>query len=295
MSAEAHLPGLSPAVTVVIATRNRRDELVRTLGELRALPERPLILVMDNGSTDGSPAAARAFGPQVSVVELAENSVCAARNVGVRMASTPLVAFSDDDSWWAPGALARAAEVFARHPRLALLAGRILVGPEHRLDPVCAEMADGPLPVEDDLPGRSILGFLACGVVVRRSCYLVAGGFPEHYRVGSEEAPLALELAARGWGLAYVEDVVAHHHPSQSRNRARRRALLLRNDLWFSWSREPAPAALSRTWSAVRASLRDPDLRAGTWEAVRGAPAVLRERRLPPVAVADDLAALRAG
>jgi hypothetical protein len=42
-------------VTVVIATRDRRDELLTTLGHLRALPERPPVIVVDNGSTDGSP------------------------------------------------------------------------------------------------------------------------------------------------------------------------------------------------------------------------------------------------
>ena len=44
-------------VTVVIATRNRRPELLRTLGRLHELPDRPPVIVVDNASADGSAAA----------------------------------------------------------------------------------------------------------------------------------------------------------------------------------------------------------------------------------------------
>lgn len=47
-------------VTVVTATRNRGEELLRTLGRLTGLPERPPVIVVDNGSEDGSAEAARA-------------------------------------------------------------------------------------------------------------------------------------------------------------------------------------------------------------------------------------------
>jgi GT2 family glycosyltransferase len=282
-------------VSVVIVTRDRRDELATTLTHLLALPERPPILVLDNGSSDGTPDLARSFGPRVEVVELGENLGSAARNVGVSRARTPLVAFSDDDSWWAPGSLQRASDLFDRHPRLALLAARILVGPEHRLDPVCSEMADSPLPVEHDLPGRSVLGFVACGAVVRRSMYLVAGGFPARYGIGGEETPLAVELASRGWGLAYVDSVLALHHPSVSRNPERRRAVQHRNALWSSWRHERAVPAARRTLTALRSSVNDAALRHGTLEALRQAPAVLAERRLPPRAVTQDLESLATG
>ena len=55
----------SPArVTVVIATRNRRDELLRTLGRLTALPEQPPVIMVDNGSSDGSAEAAPGASPR---------------------------------------------------------------------------------------------------------------------------------------------------------------------------------------------------------------------------------------
>ncbi len=164
----------SGSVAVVVATRNRAVELEATLERLRALPERPQVVVVDNASGDGTALRVRRHHPQVEVVELRENLGAAARTVGALHTTSRYVAFSDDDSWWAPGSLERAAELLDRHPRLALVAARVLVGPNERLDPVCAAMASSPLAPTPDLPGRPVLGFVACGAVVRRSASLQA-------------------------------------------------------------------------------------------------------------------------
>jgi glycosyltransferase involved in cell wall biosynthesis len=148
----------SDRVTVVVATRNRWPDLEQSLPRHEAA-----VILVDNGSTDGTPERVRERFPHVEVVELPHNQGAVARNIGVRRASTPYVAFADDDSWWAPGALARAAGLFDEHPRLALLAARMLVGPAERPDPVCELMATSPLGRDPDLPGPSVLGFLACG------------------------------------------------------------------------------------------------------------------------------------
>ncbi len=266
---------MTPRITVVVMTRDRWPDLQRSLPRHEA----PVILV-DNGSSDGTPGLVRRQFPGVEVVELAENRGSTARNIGVERARTPYVAFADDDSWWAPGALERAVEVLDAHPRLAVLAGRMLVGPQERPDPVCALMADSPLGTEADLPGPSVLGFLACGAVVRREAYLAAGGFDEVVFFMGEEERLALDLAALGWGLAYDDRVVAHHHPSPARDSVERQARAARNRLLTLLMRRP--------WTVVLAALAQ-DLRAGRAGrmAVRQAlvrlPAALRRRRrLPP-------------
>jgi GT2 family glycosyltransferase len=285
-----------PRVGVAIATRDRRADLERTLERLRALPERPPVVVADNGSADGTPAAVRAAFPEVEVVELGTNLGAAARNAAARRLDTPYVAFSDDDSWWAPGALARAAGVLDAEPRLALLAARILVGPEERLDPVCGRMERSPLPGRGAGAGRAVLGFVACGAVVRRAAFLAVGGFERRYGVGGEESPLALELAAAGWELAYVPAVVAHHHPAGGGLRPGRRAAMLRNEIWATWLRRPAPAAARRTAGLLARSGPRPHTAAGLAQAVRGAGWVARERRVVPAEVERALRTLeRAG
>ena len=268
-------------VTVVIATMDRRDNVLTTLDRLAALPERPPVVLVDNGSTDGTADAVRRAHPEVVVLEPGRNLGAAGRTLGVEAARTELVAFADDDSWWAPGALTRAAEHFAGAPRLGLLAGRILVGPDGRLDPVSREMADSPLPRQPDLPGPSVLGFVACGAVVRRSAYLSVGGFSRVVFFLGEETLLAQDLAAAGWGVAYADDVVAHHHPGAVGDRTGRARLQARNALVSSWLRRPLPVTLRHTASYARRS-GSPVWRGALLDALRRLPAVVPERRLLP-------------
>jgi hypothetical protein len=57
--------------------------------------------------------------------------------------------------------------------------------------------------------------------------------------IGGEQEWLAVDLAARGWQLCYVSELMVHHHPSPHRDGSRRRWQLLRNALWFAWLRRP--------------------------------------------------------
>ena len=248
-----------PRVSVVMLTHNRTEQTLRSLGELIALPERPPLVVVDNASSDGTPAAVRREYPDVRVIELPENIGAAARNDGVEAVDTEYVAFSDDDSWWAPGALARAVEAFDRHPRLAAVHGRILVGDDEREDPICAELRDSPLPGDPSLPGTRLLGFLACAVVVRRAAFEAVHGFEPNIKIGGEEEWMACDLAAAGWEIRYLPEIVVHHHPPPRVGAAAdaRRRIGLRNTLWFSWLRRPLASALRRTAHLVRTTPRD--------------------------------------
>jgi GT2 family glycosyltransferase len=216
---------MTARVTVVIATRNRRAALTHTLARLAEPHPAPPGIVVDNGSDDHSVQVVGERFPTVRVLAMGHNLGAAARNLGVQAAVTPYVAFCDDDSWWAPGALERAAAILDRHRRLALVAARTLVGPQERTDPV-TQMAASPLPTAPGAPGPSVLGFLACAAVLRRDAFLQVGGFRPLLFVFGEETLLAYDLAAAGWQLCYVADVVAHHHPSPSRADPRRRTAL---------------------------------------------------------------------
>ena len=270
-------------VSIVMITRDRRHEADRSLRMLAELPEHPRIIVVDNGSTDGTARMVRNRHPEVHLIDARSNLASAGRTLGVRAATTPYVAFSDDDSWWEPGALRRAADLLDVHPTLGLIAAHILVGADDRDDPVCAQMARSPLPPVPGAPGTPVLGFLAGMSVVRRDAYLAVGGFAACVGVGGEEAWVAADLAAAGWHLSYVPDVVARHMPSAQRNPDGRRRIDLRNALWFAWTRRPLPVAARRTATLLRAARRDRVTSGALADAVRGWSWVQRTRRpLPP-------------
>lgn len=290
------VPTSNDRVSVVMITRNRRSQVLSTLGHLSALPDRPPIVLVDNASTDGTADAVAGAFPEVTCIRRTTNGGAVSRTIGVRAARTPYVAFSDDDSWWAPHALDAAADHFDASPRLALLAARMLVGPAEVLDPVCQEMADSPLPRRPDLPGPSILGFVACGAIVRRSAYLQAGGFHPVIGFGGEETVLAQDLAAAGWGLAYVDDVVAHHHPTRNRDRSDRREIVARNDLLSVWLRRPLRVALARSFDSVVAAVRADDAQARPVlrAALRRLPDALRSRQVLSAQVEGQIRLLEA-
>src|SRR5687767_593327 len=108
-------------VGVVVITHQRRDEALAAVARLRELPERPPVVLVDNGSTDGTAAAVRGRFPDVDVVALGENLGAVGRNVGVDRLGTPYVAFCDDDTWWEPGSLRRAADLLDACPQVAVV------------------------------------------------------------------------------------------------------------------------------------------------------------------------------
>jgi len=272
----------STDVTVVVVSRNRRDDLLATLPRHEA----PTVLV-DNASSDGTVDAVRSAHPDVTVISLPRNVGAAARTLGAERAGTPFVAFADDDSWWAPGDLARAVAIMRAHPRLALLNARILVGPEEREDPVCRSRAAGPLGTPPDLPGPALLGFVACAAVVRTQAFLAAGGFDPVVRFPGEEERLALDLAGAGWGLAYVDALTVHHHPSPRRDGAgRRQAAIWRSRLLTALMRLPSGDVARVLADALRSGRPGAE---GLARALPDVPAAMRSRRPIPADVRSDL------
>lgn len=271
-------PLADPRVTVVIITRNRRGELARTLERTAALPESPATVVLDNGSTDGTAAMARRRFPGVETVALPANHGAVARNIGVALSTTPYVAFCDDDTWWDPGSLTEAADALDRHPRLAVVTARIIVEPEGREDPICAELAASPLPVPPGQPGPALLSFLAGASVVRRRAFLAAGGFSPRIFIGGEEELLGVDLVEAGWHMAYLPRAAIHHHASDARDSHARRRVGIRNTFFYTWMRRPAADALRRSGAQLRLLPADRVSVAGCAEALAGVAGVARDR-----------------
>ena len=272
-------------VSVVVLTHDRPAELERTLSRLVALPETPRLVVVDNASAPGCVDAVLRRFPGVDCVRCEANLGAAGRNAGVDRVQTRYVAFCDDDTWWAPGAVQRAADLLDAHPAIAALSARVLVEPGQRTDPTCEHMARSPLRGAG-LPGAELIAFMAGATVMRTAAYREGGGYEPRLFLGAEELLLGLDFAARGWRMVYAPDVVTHHAPSAAGRIPRARTIALaRNRLWIAWMRLPASTARRETSRWLRHAA-DQDVRSAVLrQALAGLPWALSRRRVVPLRV----------
>lgn len=252
------------------------------------------IIVVDNASRDDSVqavtrVAARSAG-RLTVIPLKRNEGAVARNIGVAQASTPYVAFCDDDSWWAPGATGIAEEIFESCVTVAVLAARTVMWPQQRDDPFVAFLADSPLGRDPALPGPSILGFQSCSAMVRKSAFEGVGGFSPILHFRGEESLLAWDLAAAGWDLCFCSTLVAYHQPSETRSSSSaQHARVARNAMLSACLRRPAGRCAGTAATLAWAAVRDTAHAKALLEALAVLPAALRERRRLPDAVERSL------
>ncbi|GKQ41521.1 glycosyltransferase family 2 protein [Streptomyces sp. A012304] len=286
-------PTKDTRTTVVVITHNRRTELLRTLTLLRDLPERPRVIVTDNASADGTAAAVRRAFPEVLLLEPGVNLGAVGRNLAVRHVRTPYVAFCDDDTWWEPGSLRRAADLLDERPALAGVTARIVVEPDGTEDPVVKELRESPLAGPESLPGPALGSFLAAATVMRVDAFRGAGGFHPGLWLGGEEELLATDLLRQGWWLSYVEELTVHHQASKLRDSTARRVLGLRNTLWFTWLRRPLLPALRRTLDLMITVPHDVASARAFARAAAGLPWVLRQRSPVPPEIEQRIATLQ--
>ncbi len=133
-------PPAAPArltVSVVICTRNRAPLLRAALASIAAQTRAPdQLVVLDNGSSDDTPAVIAAFAHSapfaVDAHTLAEPSIPAARNAGARAARGDVIAFLDDDAVARPDWLERLVAALERDPRVGVVGGDLVPAPAQR-------------------------------------------------------------------------------------------------------------------------------------------------------------------
>jgi glycosyltransferase involved in cell wall biosynthesis len=110
----------APAVSAVITTYNRLAVVPTAIDSaLSQAGCEPEVIVVDDGSTDGSVAEIRrryAAEPRLRVVTRANGGPAAARNLGIDVASGEWIALLDSDDWWEPGYLRSQLAVLAGNP-----------------------------------------------------------------------------------------------------------------------------------------------------------------------------------
>jgi hypothetical protein len=178
------------SVSVVIPTYQRREPLLEALACVLAQTLEPLeVIVVDDGSTDGTEEAVRALGAPVDYVWQQNRGASAARNAGIRRARGDVFAFLDSDDRWLPGHLHGLVAALERHEEAVLA----VTTPHPHLEAESGTLLDLFPPL---LSGLGLLGS-PTHVAVRADALASAGGFDEGLPV-AEDSELWVRLAAAG-------------------------------------------------------------------------------------------------
>jgi glycosyltransferase involved in cell wall biosynthesis len=205
----------SPAVTVVIPTRDRWSLLPRALSAALGQEGVDLeVVVVDDGSSQPPPAdLAAAAGDRVRLERLPVNrGVSAARNAGVAVARGAWIAFLDDDDLWAPHKLAVQVGELERAGAAWTWCGAWYVDGQG----TPASVAAGPTAeqVAAALPSGNVIPAGSSTVVARRDVLGALGGFDETI-VHMPDWDLWLRLEAEATAVGCAEPLVAYvQHPA---------------------------------------------------------------------------------
>ncbi|MBM3975466.1 MAG: glycosyltransferase [Planctomycetes bacterium] len=223
----AGAPGAGELTSLIVLSKNARSVTVRCIEALRraADPAHPQeILVVDNGSTDGS-AEWLAAQPDVQLVRNATNlGACRARNQALRLAKGEWIAFLDNDAFVQPGWLSRLKRHAGFDERVGLvgpLSDRAAHGQQisfqqtagEPLDPMAlAHSVDSKLAREKHALSRGATLMSSFCILVRRAVVDKIGGFDERFSPwGFEDDDFTLRARLAGFRARVAHDVFVRH------------------------------------------------------------------------------------
>ena len=236
-----------PLITVVILSYNRRSELEKGLRILQADPYPALeIIVVDNGSSDGTEGMVRSSFPGVVLIAVGENTGIGGWNRGFGVGKGEFFLALDDDSAPEPGNLGSMVKKFRENPRLGIAACNIL-----NLDGSSENERLLGMPVRTPPEGIEHYFFVGCGAGIRSAALHATAldGFDPAYFLYHHESPLAIEVIDRGYEVRYFSDLVVRHRVSPapfSKRHALKMKFATRNIIWYYRTYFPLAVAEER-------------------------------------------------
>lgn len=193
--------------SVLIVSRNRREELLKTLSFLQIYldPAVHEIRVFLDGCTDSSPDLIELM-PQIKW-EISEIHLGAskARSVLYKKAlGKVLYGFDDDAHPLQENFIEITEELFNQNPRLGIIGYKELKG----------TLQSKPVPKEYVFAKKEnvlVKDFLGCGFAIKKSVYDSTRGFPEWIDIYGEEICLAFETLHAGFDIMFTHEIVVHH------------------------------------------------------------------------------------
>jgi glycosyltransferase involved in cell wall biosynthesis len=223
-----------PVATVAIVTKNRRGVLRNALESALAQRGPVEVLVIDDGSRDGTAEMVRAEFPNVRLERFATSAgLVVRRNFAVRAASAPIVVSIDDDAVFStPDVVTQTVRDFD-HPRIVAVAVPYIdVGSD---DVLCQRAPDDT--------GRWVAAtFRGTAYAIRRDVFLDLGGFRERIFHQGEEPDFSLRMLDAGWLVRLGRAAPIHHFASPDRSLRRMDIYGRRNEMLRCFTLLPFPS-----------------------------------------------------
>lgn len=157
------------SVGVIVPVWNGERFLAEALDSVLAQGHAPVdVVVVDDGSTDGSAALAESYGAPVRVLRQANAGIGGARNSGFEAVAGELISFLDADDLFTEDSIARRVEVLAHEPDVDMVFGGVRRFSE-------TDAGGTPIALNDSQPG-----YYPAAMLVRRVAYERVGRFPTH-------------------------------------------------------------------------------------------------------------------
>lgn len=294
------------SLTYVVPTWNGLKVLPMVLDSIARQGADPIsVIVVDNGSSDGSLDWLRREWPAIAVVELDVNTGFAhAVNRGIEASTTAYVALLNNDVELESGWTTEMLAAIQTDARIGSCACKILshrdrtmldgAGDALAWSGIALPRGHGQRDIGQFDRGEDVFGARAAAALYRRGALRDVGLFDETFFAYCEDVDWAFRAQLRGWRCRYVPEARAYHLGSHSADRnprssARFFAMNRRNAVWliaknfpisalFRHAPELAAGQVLLFASAMRRGLLGAHLR-GMMEAVIGLPAALRQRR----------------
>jgi glycosyltransferase involved in cell wall biosynthesis len=194
----------SPLISCIIPAYNGEAYLSHAIDSILAQTYRPLeIIVVDDGSTDGTPAIATAYGPQLRYECQANAGPAAARNHGLQEARGEFVAFLDQDDVWHPQKLSRQLSRFEARPELETCVAHVSLWWVSALRPNEVRFQGHRL-------SRPVPGYVTGTLLARRATFDKVGCFNPALRYG-DAADWFLRAAEKAVVQELLPDVLLQH------------------------------------------------------------------------------------
>jgi glycosyltransferase involved in cell wall biosynthesis len=194
---------MSPLISCIVPVFNGELYLGEALESILNQTYRPLeVIVVDDGSTDGTAAVAASYGDRVRYFRQNNGGAPTARNLGLSVATGEFVAFLDSDDLWHPGKLKRQMASFEARPELDLCV-------THLQRFWIPQLEKEQKRFQDHRFAEVLPGYVTQTLLARRTLFDSVGHFDTSRRVG-DPMDWFLRAAERGAVMELLPDLLVY-------------------------------------------------------------------------------------